>query len=81
MDEGLAILGILTFIFLLYCWKRVYEKLGYDNPGLMGFLMLIPFINLILFFAIIVFSKYPIQTRVEELEKEIEEFTNKGVKE
>jgi hypothetical protein len=60
-------LGILVAALYAYGWARIFARAGY--PPFMGFLMLVPVANVILFITL-AFGRWPLADYIEQLEHE-----------
>lgn len=65
----LTLLGSM-FIAVLFviCWLIIWKKAGYTYPLLLGILMLIPIVNIVLWF-IFVFGNWPLIEQMKRLNK------------
>jgi hypothetical protein len=61
-------LSILVAAVYAYGWARIFARAGY--PPFMGFLMLVPVANVILF-VMLAFGRWPLADYIERLEHEL----------
>jgi uncharacterized membrane protein YhaH (DUF805 family) len=53
-----ALIGIALFVFMIYCWWRIFTRAGYS--GALSLLLLIPGLGQIIVVCILAFGDWPI---------------------
>jgi len=62
----LALIGLVSLLLTVILWWKIFAKAGWS--GAMGLLMLVPLVNIIMFF-VLAFAKWPIQRELEALKR------------
>jgi len=63
------LLAVVIFLVLAAVWSRIFRRIGW--PPWSALLMLIPVVGFVIISLVLAFNKWPIEKRVEELEREV----------